>query len=70
MLQGYDICLGFEIAFGDSRRHGIDFDIAYIPGFSDKLNETKNKWEEEGYEITEYQEGIPIDISIGYRFRF
>lgn len=69
LLQGYEICLGFEIAFGDSRRHGIDFDIAYIPGFSDKLDETINKWEEEGYEITEYQEGIPIDISIGYRFR-
>jgi len=70
VLTGLDICAGFAIYFGNKKNHVLDFDIAYIPGLMDTFKEKTKELESDGWTIEEYQEGVPIDISFGYRFRF
>ncbi len=70
LLVGSDICIGFELVFGTEKRHAIDFDLAYVVGFMENFDKQIQEWEDQGYEVYDIQEGVPIDISIGYRFRF
>jgi len=70
VLTGFDICAGLAIHFGDKKNHALDFDIAYILGLVDSFEEKTKELESHGWTIEEYQAGVPIDISFGYRFRF
>lgn len=70
ILTGVDICFGFIIYFGKNDKHAIDLDIAYLPGIQDIIKEKVDELESEGWHIEEYNEGAPIDFSLGYRYRF
>ena len=66
-FDGSTIGFGQSLAFGSSRRHGMDIDILYVVD-DGGLKDRRDELERQGYEV---HDGVDdLIFSIGYRYNF